>query len=1122
MSEQSIEYSQVPKKSWKPDNEVKTCFGCGIIFTIFRRRHHCRYCGLIFCSKCLLKKNHSMKTKTLTKICQECLQLIQKIEEKSVKKSNTSILSSPLLTELSPESLSASIKSEDLQLEKVFTQTNNLSKEILKIQNALNAVDEFSCEKFSEFLKEKAKILVRDEGISEDFIETIIALVEGAVSSVCNSVQYRGDFMDLTKYIRIQKLICDEKIFTNFFSGVAFPKNLASKKMQKFMQNPRILLVKVIRENHEIGILSMKKLIQDEAIVNSMILGKIMNCKPDILVCRESLTQSLINELANREIIAIVNVKNKIMNLIARATSGKILNSCDETRFEKKFIGQCGSFFLETRGECKIAHFTGQQDRSATGTIFISGPCKIELAKLKRILRSLIIDYRNIKLENCLFKMFTLEITDNIFLKIYEKEAVFKHFILSENNMCTKPETVNIKFYTVNDMAVGEFFVKVIEKIQEKCVECESAWGNHQLYYFKADGWIKIRFSKSKIKDEGIRFNRECKICGKFEKSINTISGPLWEYSFYKFLNNFFKKVTTFSNSISCQHNFFKYSKMLFFLNQIKITLEWEENIAYRVIHLTEKPDISNFQVKALYRIVTETTRCAIKLMENMIESSKELIVEIDNYSSEKGYKELYWKGINSQITENMEKITILLVKIYEMQPENFSSYFEATTERNRIFLKICKFTKVLDSLQVTVKQKKKNSKGAIDESITEQRLAQISDGEYMMPLRSQTLDVRKINEKQVKNVEKPLSDEFLQLQKGNQTLAHGQNKLFIPVSEDQPLSIIAHALNSLEYYNEILLAMPNKDNINSIESSLLNCDEKHFQYNFSTLNTKKLKNYSKKEDLVHLYGDLITFNLHIFYPKQFQIIRNSVTGNNLNFIQSIINSESVKEQLGKSKAYFSKSLDNLYIIKILDEKEFTMFKELAPNYFRHFCNAEYHKMPCCMVRTLGCFRIYTKNYTKGTTRIEWALLFENLGCVMPKEVEVYDLKGSFNERRYVGRNEKKTKMDRNFLEDFKGIPIKISKEAKKLLDMSIWNDTLFLAKQNIVDYSLLIMISTKDRTLTYGIIDYVAKYTLEKVLENKYKGIVGTDIPTITNPSAYKKRFRDTISNRIFIEFNE
>ncbi|KAG5896372.1 hypothetical protein JTB14_005849 [Gonioctena quinquepunctata] len=40
------------KQYWMPDSVSKECYECSEKFTTFRRRHHCRVCGQIFCSQC--------------------------------------------------------------------------------------------------------------------------------------------------------------------------------------------------------------------------------------------------------------------------------------------------------------------------------------------------------------------------------------------------------------------------------------------------------------------------------------------------------------------------------------------------------------------------------------------------------------------------------------------------------------------------------------------------------------------------------------------------------------------------------------------------------------------------------------------------------------------------------------------------------------------------------------------------------------------------------------------------------------------------------------------------------------------------------------------------------------
>jgi hypothetical protein len=52
-SKQLINYNESDhRRLWMPDHGGKNCYECECTFTTFRRRHHCRLCGQIFCARC--------------------------------------------------------------------------------------------------------------------------------------------------------------------------------------------------------------------------------------------------------------------------------------------------------------------------------------------------------------------------------------------------------------------------------------------------------------------------------------------------------------------------------------------------------------------------------------------------------------------------------------------------------------------------------------------------------------------------------------------------------------------------------------------------------------------------------------------------------------------------------------------------------------------------------------------------------------------------------------------------------------------------------------------------------------------------------------------------------------
>ncbi|KAF5352664.1 hypothetical protein D9756_005838 [Leucocoprinus leucothites] len=71
------------KDYWMDDENCKECYDCKGVFTAWRRKHHCRICGQIFCSRCAsnIIKGTRFGQNTMIRVCNLCLEKLVKVDE---------------------------------------------------------------------------------------------------------------------------------------------------------------------------------------------------------------------------------------------------------------------------------------------------------------------------------------------------------------------------------------------------------------------------------------------------------------------------------------------------------------------------------------------------------------------------------------------------------------------------------------------------------------------------------------------------------------------------------------------------------------------------------------------------------------------------------------------------------------------------------------------------------------------------------------------------------------------------------------------------------------------------------------------------------------------------------
>ena len=262
------------------------------------------------------------------------------------------------------------------------------------------------------------------------------------------------------------------------------------------------------------------------------------------------------------------------------------------------------------------------------------------------------------------------------------------------------------------------------------------------------------------------------------------------------------------------------------------------------------------------------------------------------------------------------------------------------------------------------------------------------------------------------------------------------------------------------------------------------------------------------------------TFSCHVYYPNQFRALRRRLLNDLIDsdFIQSLSRCQSWNATGGK-KGTFAKSLDDRFVLKFVEHNELKMFLDKAPSYFEYMTNVIFKNYPSILIPILGVYQLWWIKTTKQQLLKKYIIVMPNLWY--SKNIhQKFDLKGNLR-NRYVedeqeeekkSLNDKKVKLDRNFIEEMNGLPMILKDNFKQFLYKAIHNDTLFLFKSRVIDYSFLVGINQCDNELVCGIIDYLRTYSLAEKIEKHAKSMVAKEQPTVAPPDDYQKRFRDAM----------
>ncbi|KHJ36022.1 putative 1-phosphatidylinositol-3-phosphate 5-kinase fab1 [Erysiphe necator] len=342
-------------------------------------------------------------------------------------------------------------------------------------------------------------------------------------------------------------------------------------------------------------------------------------------------------------------------------------------------------------------------------------------------------------------------------------------------------------------------------------------------------------------------------------------------------------------------------------------------------------------------------------------------------------------------------------------------------------------------------------------------------------------------------------------------------------VREDEPSSLIAFALQTQDYKDK-LEDIRRQGQLSNENSGPPNRDTTELQ----EISEDGLNQAGVEKSLLRATGTHLAYSFvdgsarmqcKIFFAEQFDAVRRKC-GVSERIVESLSRCLKWDSKGGKTKSVFLKTLDDRLVLKSLSPIETAAFLKFAPAYFNLMAEALFHDLPTVIAKLLGFYQIIIKNPTTGT-EIKWdVLLMENL-FYDRSPTRIFDLKGSMRNRKIQSTGEQnEVLLDENMVEFIYESPLFVREHSKKLLRAAIFNDTLFLQRNDVMDYSLMIAVDETRKELVVGIIDVVRTYTWDKKLESwiKDRGFAGgsRNRPTVTSPKEYKSRFREAMNRYI------
>ncbi|XP_038644616.1 1-phosphatidylinositol 3-phosphate 5-kinase isoform X8 [Scyliorhinus canicula] len=234
--------------------------------------------------------------------------------------------------------------------------------------------------------------LLYSESLSLSWRDIIVPVVRQVVQTVRPDVKNNDDDMDIRQFVHIKKIPGGKKFDSAVVNGFVCTKNIAHKKMNLHIKNPKILLLKcsieyLYREETKFTCIDPIVLQEREFLKNYV--QRIVDVRPNLVLVEKTVSRIAQDMLLENGITLVINVKQQVLERVSRVTQGDLVMSMDQL-LTKPRLGTCHKFFLQPfqlpNGHAKTLMFFEGCPQHLGCTVKLRGASEYELARVKEIL----------------------------------------------------------------------------------------------------------------------------------------------------------------------------------------------------------------------------------------------------------------------------------------------------------------------------------------------------------------------------------------------------------------------------------------------------------------------------------------------------------------------------------------------------------------------------------------------------------------------------------------------------------------------------------------------------------------------------------------------------------------